>query len=305
MKINLDSIGTELRNKNTLEIDTLSTIDMVDLINREDQRVIDAISEVKETIALAIDAIYESIKNGGRLVYIGAGTSGRLGVLDASEILPTFGVGEESVIGIIAGGDVALRHPIESAEDNELMVVEDLQRINFSDKDILCAIAASGRTPYCISGLKYAKSLGAKTISLACVKNSKMSCNADIAIEAVVGQEVITGSTRMKSGTATKMVLNMLSTGAMIKLGKVYGNLMVDVKTSNKKLVERAKHIIMDAAGSDYEKATEMLELTNNNVKLAITMIKTTLNLEDAKKLLEEHDGHITKALNAHNNEKN
>lgn len=301
MKINLQSIGTELRNDNTTDIDTLSTVEMVHLINKEDQQVITAVHNVADDIAQAIDEITVVIKNGGRLVYIGAGTSGRLGVLDASEILPTFGVGEESVIGLIAGGDYALRLPIESAEDNEQLVVEDLKGIQFSDKDILCAIAASGRTPYCIGGLEYAKSIGAKTISLACVENSEIGKIADIKIETVVGQEVITGSTRMKSGTATKMVLNMLTTGAMIRLGKVYGNLMVDVKTSNKKLIERAKSIVMDASGCDYDTASEYLIKTDNDVKLAITMLKTELSLEVAKNLLDAHDGHITHALKSLN----
>lgn len=299
MKINLQTIGTEQRNENTYDIDTLSTLDMVRLINKEDQQVIESIDAASADIAIAIDEIYETIKNGGRLVYIGAGTSGRLGVLDASEILPTFGVGEESVIGLIAGGDKALRLPIESAEDDETLVIKDLEAINFSNKDILCAIAASGRTPYCISGLKHADSIGAKTISVACVENSELAQYAQTAIEAVVGQEVITGSTRMKSGTATKMVLNMLTTGAMIRLGKVYGNLMVDVKTSNLKLVERAKSIIMDATNCDYDKASELLTLTDNDVKLAITMLKTSLSLEDARKLLSDFDGHITHALNS------
>lgn len=299
MKINLQTIGTEQRNENTYDIDTLSTLDMVRLINKEDQQVVESIDAASADIAIAIDEIYETIKNGGRLVYIGAGTSGRLGVLDASEILPTFGVGEESVIGLIAGGDKALRLPIESAEDDETLVIKDLEAINFSNKDILCAIAASGRTPYCISGLKHADSIGAKTISVACVENSELAQYAQTAIEAVVGQEVITGSTRMKSGTATKMVLNMLTTGAMIRLGKVYGNLMVDVKTSNLKLVERAKSIIMDATNCDYDKASELLALTDNDVKLAITMLKTSLSLGDARKLLSDFDGHITHALNS------
>ncbi len=297
MKINLQSIGTEQRNANTMNIDTVSTLDMVRLINQEDQRVIDAIAEETEAIALAVDAIYEKIKNGGRLVYIGAGTSGRLGVLDASEILPTFGVGEESVIGLIAGGDLALRLPIESAEDDGDLVVEDLKAIDFNKNDILCAIAASGRTPYCIGGLKYADEIGAGTVSVACVENSEIAKFAQYPIETVVGQEVITGSTRMKSGTATKMVLNILSTGVMVKLGKVYGNLMVDVKTSNKKLIERAKSIIIDASGCDYDTASEYLVITDNDVKLAITMLKTKLPLDEAKTLLEAHSGHITKAL--------
>lgn len=300
MSINLDNIGTELQNKNTMDIDKLSTLEMVRLINKEDQEVIHAVERATPEIADAVDAIYEVIVQGGRLIYIGAGTSGRIGVLDASEWLPTFGVGEESVIGLIAGGDYALRNPIESAEDSEDTVVDDLKAINFSDKDILCALASSGRTPYSIGGLKYAKELGAKTISLACVANSDLAKYADHPIEAVVGQEVVTGSTRMKSASAQKMVLNILSTAAMIKAGKVYGNLMVDVKPTNKKLVERAKSIIMNATSVDYARASELLEKSHDQVKYAIVMEKLDLSFEEAMKALEENDGHIARTIENH-----
>lgn len=302
MKIDISKIGTELQNVNTMNIDRLDTLSMVQLINREDQTVVDAVADASEQIANAVDAIYFAIRNGGRLVYIGAGTSGRLGVLDASEVLPTYGVGEEAVIGLIAGGDVALRHPVENAEDDENLIVDDLKRINFSEKDILCAIASSGRTPYCIGGINYAKSLGAKTVSLACVENSKIGQLADYPIEAIVGQEVVTGSTRMKSGSATKMVLNILTTTTMIKMGKVYGNLMVDVRTSNHKLIERAKTIITRATGVTYEVAEEMLERSHNHVKTAIVMIKTKSNYDDAKKLLQESDDRIADAIDAYEN---
>lgn len=297
MKIDLSSIGTEQQNKNTMMIDELNTLDMVRLINKEDQEVINAVEKATPQIAKAVDATYETISKGGRLVYIGAGTSGRIGVLDASEWLPTFGVGEEAVIGIIAGGDHALRNPIESAEDNEFDVIPDLEAINFSNKDILCALASSGRTPYCLGGLKYANKIGAKTISLACVENSEIAKFADFPIEAVVGQEVITGSTRMKSGSAQKMVLNIISSATMIKAGKVYGNLMVDVKPTNKKLVERAKSIIMNATGVDYNRAQELLEESQSQVKLAIVMAKLNLNLEQAQKVLEENQGRIGQAI--------
>ncbi|CAM4181169.1 N-acetylmuramic acid 6-phosphate etherase [Erysipelothrix aquatica] len=297
MKIDLSKIGTEQQNKNTMHIDTLETEAMIRLINQEDQAVIDAVGAAVPQIAKAVDAIYETILNGGRLVYIGAGTSGRLGVLDASEVLPTFGMGEEAVVGLIAGGDVALRHPVEAAEDNETIVVEDLKRINFNENDILCAIASSGRTPYCVGGLKYARSLNAKTISLACVADSVIAQYADYPIEAVVGQEVVTGSTRMKSGSATKMVLNMLSTGAMIKYGKVYGNLMVDVKTSNAKLVERAKGIIMKATGVDYDRAAYLLDASGNHVKTAIVMQETDTTQAEAKALLEANEDRIALAI--------
>ncbi len=297
MKIDLSNVTTEQQNINTMNIDKLDTKSMVELINREDQRVIDAISEVTTEVANAIDAITEQLRQGGRLVYIGAGTSGRLGVLDASEVLPTFGVGEEMVIGLIAGGDVALRHPVEAAEDSVDASIEDLKRINFNNKDILCAIASSGRTPYCISGIEYAKSIGSKTISLTCAKDNIMSQKADYPIEVVVGQEVITGSTRMKSGSAQKMVLNMLTTGTMVKLGKVYGNLMVDVKTSNLKLIERARHIVIKATGCSYERAAQLLELSDNSVKVAIVMEILGVDYDVSISLLEKHSGHISRAI--------
>lgn len=296
-KIDLSTIGTEKQNQNTMNIDELETLEMLSLINQEDARVIEAVKSQLPAISEAVDLIATTIEKGGRLVYIGAGTSGRLGVLDASEVLPTFGVGEEAVIGLIAGGDRALRNPVEAAEDDKNAVINDLKAISMSSSDVLCAIAASGRTPYCLSGIEYAQTLGAKTIALACVEKSEMGRIADIVIEADVGQEVITGSTRMKSGTATKLILNMLSTGAMIKLGKVYGNLMVDVKTSNHKLVERAKGILMKATNCSYDRAETLLELAQNNVKTAIVMELKQLDVEPARQLLEDHHGHIAKTL--------
>lgn len=298
-KIELDKIGTERRNPRTMAIDTVSTLEMVKLINREDQAVIDAVNSASSTIALAIDAIVFALKAGGRLIYIGAGTSGRLGVLDASECLPTFGVGEEMVVGLIAGGDKALRHPVEAAEDNQSVVVEDLQRIDFNHRDILCAIASSGRTPYCIGGIEYAQKIGAKSIALACVDPSEIGKIADIAIEAVVGEEVITGSTRMKSGSAQKMILNMLSTGSMIKLGKVYSNLMVDVRSTNAKLIERARRMLMAATDCDYETATKTLEASQYHVKSAIVMLLLKVDFIVATALLKTHDGHIRSVLQA------
>ena len=298
-KLNLEKIGTEQRNPRTMEIDTLSTLEMVRLINREDQRVIDAVEAASEQIAKAIDGIVTALKLGGRLVYIGAGTSGRLGVLDASECLPTFGVGEEMVIGMIAGGDRALRHPVEAAEDSEESVVMDLAAINFNEKDILCAIASSGRTPYCVGGIRYAKALGATTIALACVNDSVIGQMADIAIEAVVGEEVITGSTRLKSGSAQKMILNMLSTGAMIQLGKVYQNLMVDVRSTNEKLIECSRRMLMEATDCRYEDAITLLAAANGHVKSAIVMALLAINYEEATALLTQYDGHIRQILAA------
>lgn len=292
----IGNLSTEQPNPRTEKIDELSTLEMVQLINREDRAVIDAVERATPQIAKAIDAIVEQLKVGGRLVYIGAGTSGRLGVLDASECLPTFGVGEEAVVGIIAGGDRALRHPVEAAEDSRESAIEDLQKIDFNEQDILCAIASSGRTPYCIGGLEYAKSVGARTISLACVAESLVGQLADYPIEAVVGQEVITGSTRMKSGSAQKMVLNMLSTGSMIKLGKVFGNLMVDVRATNEKLVERTRQMVMRATKCDYSQAIALLEAADHHVKTAIVMAFTGQDKRDAEQLLAQYSGHV-KAL--------
>ena len=296
--INLHNLVTETRNPNTYEIDNMSTLDMVKTINNEDAKVHEAISKELDNISLAIDITHNALVNGGRLIYIGAGTSGRLGVLDASECMPTYGVSEDLIQGIIAGGKEAMFKAQEGAEDDMDLCVNDLKNINFSKKDILCGIAASGRTPYVIGGVEYAKSLGAKTISVTCNPNSELSKMVDISIAPVVGPEVITGSTRMKAGTAQKLVLNMLSTGTMIKFGKVYGNLMVDVQTTNKKLEERAKKIVIDATGCSRERATELLDETTNNVKLSIFMEMSGLPLDEANKVLADCNGHIRNALN-------
>ena len=296
-QISLDKIGTENRNPRTAEIDTLSTLEMVRLINEEDQAVILAVKGAEQEIAHAIDAIVEQLKQGGRLVYIGAGTSGRLGVLDASECLPTFGVGEEMVIGMIAGGDRALRHPVESAEDSVEAVMEDLKAIHFNKNDILCAIASSGRTPYCIAGIQYAKSLSAKTIGFACVAESEIGKVADLKIETVVGAEVITGSTRMKSGSAQKMALNMLSTGSMIQLGKVYSHWMVDVRSTNEKLKERSRKMLMEITDCTYDEAIELLLEAKGHVKSAIVMKLLAINYAESVVLLEKYDGRIRQLL--------
>lgn len=295
--INLSVLETEGRNQNTLDIDTLSTLEMVARINNEDQAVIDAISACIHQIAKAIDVIYTCIEKGGRLIYMGAGTSGRLGVLDASEWYPTYGVGEESVLGLIAGGDTALRVPIEGAEDNAVQGKQDLVDIELTSNDVVMAIASSGRTPYCIGALNYANSVGAKTVALACVSNSEIGNHAKHKIEAVVGPEVITGSTRMKSGSAQKMIINIISTSCMIKHGKVYGNLMVDVKPTNVKLVQRAKSIIMQATGCSEPRAADLLELSNSNVKIAVVMELTGYDFEKSRSILAANGGHIAAAI--------
>ncbi len=300
--INLNSIETENRNLDTMNIDNLSTIDMVTIINKEDKKVAAAVEVELQSIALAIDCIYDKMKQGGRLVYCGAGTSGRLGVLDAVECPPTFGVGYNDVVAIIAGGDDAFVRAKEGEEDREEGGKEDLEKINFSEKDVLVGIAASGRTPYVIGAMKYAKSLGSNVISLSCVKNSKISEFSDIDIAPTPGAEVITGSTRLKSGTAQKLVLNMLSTGVMIKLGKVYGNLMVDVKATNDKLVERTKHIVTTATGVTSEVATEYLEKTDFSAKHAILMILCSVDYITALGAIDEASGKLSVAVELLNN---
>lgn len=297
MNIDLNKMVTEKRNLNTKDIDKVSTLEMVRKINDEDKLVAYAVEKELPQIAEAIDKIAEAINNGGRLIYCGAGTSGRLGILDASECPPTYGVSPELVQGMIAGGIEAIFKAKEGAEDSKELCVEDLNNINFTNKDVLVGIAASGRTPYVIGGLEYANSIGAVTVGVTCNPGSEIAAVAKIAISPVVGPEVITGSTRMKAGTAQKMVLNMLSTGAMVKTGKVYGNLMVDVKATNEKLVERAKHIVMEATEVTREKAEAVLEETNYNVKLSILMIMTNLSKEEGKSLLEKNNGYIAKAL--------
>jgi N-acetylmuramic acid 6-phosphate etherase len=297
LKIEIDHLMTEQRNPNTAKIDQLSTQEMLTLINAEDRLVADVVAQEIPNITLAVDQIVEALGRGGRLVYIGAGTSGRLGVLDASECPPTFGVDANLVIGLIAGGDGALRKSIEGAEDQEQEAVRQLQEIHFSSEDVLVGIAASGRTPYVIGGLTYAKELGAATAAISCSPNSVIGSIADISITLVVGPEVISGSTRMKAGTAQKMVLNMLTTAAMIKLGKVYGNLMVDVSPSNQKLMERAKRIVAQAAGVSMDEAQKFLKQANYNPKLAIVMIKGAYTVEEAKARLEKAQGFISKAL--------
>lgn len=296
--VNLEGIATEKRNTSTFHIDELSTIDMLTLINNEDKTVPLAIEKILPDIAKAVDVITKQLQSGGRLFYIGAGTSGRLGVLDAAECPPTYGVSHDLVQGIIAGGAPALLKAQEGAEDSLELCKKDLMERAFSNKDILVGIAASGRTPYVIGGLKHAKAIGAHTISIACSPNSEIAKLADIPLTVVTGPEVITGSTRMKAGTAQKLVLNMLSTGTMIKLGKVYSNLMVDLLATNKKLEERSIRIVMEATGETRETAQRALADSNGKAKIAIFMILTGLSPEDAKRELDNSNGFIAKALN-------
>ncbi len=293
----LSTLITEQRNPNSMHVDSLSALEIVQLMNDEDKQVPLAIEKCLPQIAQAVECIVAAFQQGGRLVYIGAGTSGRLGVLDASECPPTFGVSPEMVKGIIAGGERALRHPIEGAEDSKEQALVDLQTIQFSSKDVLVGIAASGRTPYVIGALEYVKSLGSVTVSIASNPNSAMANIVDIAIDTVVGPEVLTGSSRLKSGTAQKLVLNMLTTASMILMGKCYQNLMVDVQASNEKLKARAIRIVMQATDCDKALAEETLKLADQNAKLAIMMILSGLDRAQAEALLEKHQGKLQLAL--------
>ena len=293
----LNQLITEQRNPNSMQLDSLSAQELVALINREDQQVALAVEKCLPQIASAVEKIVAAFERGGRLVYVGAGTSGRLGVLDASECPPTYGVKPEMVVGLIAGGDHALRHPIEGAEDNVQQGQADLEAIDFSARDVLVGIAASGRTPYVLGALNYAKQLGATTVSIASNPNSKMAEVADIAIETVVGPEVLTGSSRMKSGTAQKLVLNMLTTASMVLIGKCYQNLMVDVQASNEKLKARALKIVMEATECDNETAANVLAKANGQVKLAILMQLSGLDALEAQSLLDKSNGKLRQAL--------
>lgn len=293
----LDNLITESTNSRTSNIDEKSTIEILKIINDEDKKVAYAVEKEIPNIARAVEKIIESFKKGGRLIYIGAGTSGRLGILDSAECPPTFGTPQDQVIGIIAGGKDALICAIEGAEDNMELGEKDLMDINLTSSDVVVGIAASGRTPYVIGALKYAKKIKATTISLSCNHKPIIERYADISITPIVGPEIIAGSTRMKAGTAQKMVLNMLSTASMIGIGKVYGNLMVDVQPTNEKLIQRAKRIVMLATGADSDKVEKALELSGYKPKVAIVMIKAGCTYEEALKRIENGDGFIHKAL--------
>jgi N-acetylmuramic acid 6-phosphate etherase len=287
---------TEKQNVSSRAIDSLSTLDMLRVINAADHEIAGAVEREIGPIAKAVDGIVDRLRAGGRLFYLGAGTSGRLGVLDASECPPTFQTPEELVQGVIAGGDRALRHSVERAEDDPEQGKRDLEQRSFNGSDALVGIAASGRTPYVLGGLAFAKSLGALTVGLSCVPGSEVSVACDIAITPAPGPEIITGSTRMRAGTATKLVLNMLSTGVMIRLGYVYGNLMVNVQASNGKLEDRARRIIAQIAGVSYDEASRLLK-ESGSVRTAIIMHRRHLGREDAEKRLAEAGGRLRAVL--------
>lgn len=299
MKLVLSQMITEGRNPASQNIDELSTEAMLRVINDEDKKVALAVEAIVPQIAAAVDAICAAFQAGGRLIYCGAGTSGRLGILDASECPPTFGTPREQVIGLIAGGHTAILQAVENAEDNREQGAQDLKDIHFSRHDVLVGIAASGRTPYVLGALAYANELGATTVSLTCNPGSAMSQVAAIALTPVVGPEVVTGSSRMKAGTAQKLVLNMLTTGSMIRSGKVYGNLMVDVEATNQKLVQRQVNIVMQATDCDDATASAALTACGGHCKTAILMVLADLAADEAKALLSQHQGFIRQALQA------
>ncbi|WP_299078226.1 N-acetylmuramic acid 6-phosphate etherase [uncultured Paraglaciecola sp.] len=293
----LNNILSETRNPSTLNIDLLSTEAILQKINEEDQNVALAIKPALGNISIAVEKIVHTLKNNGRLIYIGAGTSGRLGILDAVECIPTFSIGKNVVIAIIAGGDKAVKEAVEGAEDNQQAAIEDLNAVNFNANDILVGIAASGRTPYVVAALEYAQQLGAVSIAVSCNPNSTIGKVANVDICAAVGPEVLTGSTRMKSGSAQKLILNMLSTVSMIKMGKTYQNLMVDVNASNEKLYARALLIVMQATDCDEHTATAALQAAGNEAKIAIMMVLTGTNAEEANSLLKQNDGFLRQAV--------
>ncbi|WMT86172.1 N-acetylmuramic acid 6-phosphate etherase [Pelagibacterium sp. 26DY04] len=296
----LGQLVSEARNPATMQIDLMSTNEILAAMNAEDAKVSRAVETELPHIGAAVDKIVEAFKAGGRLIYMGAGTSGRLGVLDASECPPTFGVPEGMVVGLIAGGDRALRYPIEGAEDDRGEGRRDLERVEVSAKDVVVGIAVSGRTPYVIGGLDYAAGIGATTVALSCNPDSVIARMADIAISPVVGPEALTGSTRLKSGTAQKLVLNMLTTASMIRIGKSYENLMVDLSVSNEKLAARATRILVEATNCTPEEAENYLAQSNNNVKLAILMALTGLDAKAGEAALIEADGFLRRAAAQH-----
>ncbi|MBN3228772.1 N-acetylmuramic acid 6-phosphate etherase [Pectobacterium brasiliense] len=295
--LNLGKLVSETRNPATMALDQLSTLEMMHAFNQEDRKVPEAIAQVLPAIAEAVDLATASLQEGGRLIYLGAGTSGRLGVLDASECPPTFGVPHGLVIGLIAGGPGALLKAVEGAEDDPALGEADLKALDVTAADMVVGLAASGRTPYVIGALRYARDVGCRTAAISCNPHSPIAQEAQVAISPVVGPEALTGSTRLKSGTAQKLVLNMISTGAMVKLGKVYQNLMVDVKATNVKLLDRACRIVVEATGAEREKARQALVQADNEVKPAILMLLANIDVTAARERLKQHNGYLREAL--------
>lgn len=293
----LDRLTTEGRNPASEAIDSLSALEIVRLMNAEDATVAEAVGREAESIARAVEVIAERLRGGGRLIYIGAGTSGRLGVIDAAECPPTFNTPPEQVVGLIVGGPGAMFRAVEGAEDHPELAAEDLGAIRLGSQDAVVGIATSGRTPYILAGLQYARSQGAYTIGLSCNRDSELAGCADLCITPVVGPEVISGSTRLKSATATKMVLNMLTTGSMVLLGKTYGNLMVDLRATNTKLVARSRRIVMDLTELSEEAAEKLLARCDGELKTAIVAQLRSVGPQEARRLLDQAGGHLRRAL--------
>ena len=295
--LNLGKLVSETRNPATMALDQLSTLEMMHAFNQEDRKVPEAIALVLPAIAEAVDLAAASLQEGGRLIYLGAGTSGRLGVLDASECPPTFGVPHGLVIGLIAGGPGALLKAVEGAEDDPALGEADLKALNLTAADMVVGLAASGRTPYVIGALRYAHNVGCRTAAISCNPHSPIAQEAQVAISPVVGPEALTGSTRLKSGTAQKLVLNMISTGALGELGEVYQNLMVDVKATNVKLLDRACRIVVEATGAEREQAQQALVQADNEVKPAILMLLANIDVAAARERLKQYNGYLREAL--------
>ena len=297
MSLNLKNMSTETRNQNTMNLDTMSPLEIVTVMNQEDAKVPEAIKPALPNIAQCVTWAIQSVEAGGRIIYMGAGTSGRLGVLDAVECPPTFGVAPEVVVGLIAGGEKAFVKAVEGAEDSRELGRQDLVDIKLEARDIVIGIAASGRTPYVLGGLAYAQEVGCHTVGISCNPGSAVGAAAELAIEVVPGPECLTGSTRLKSGTCQKLILNMISTATMVGCGKAYQNLMVDVMQTNEKLVVRAQNIVMEATGCDRETAAEKIAIAGGNAKTAITMILADCGLEEARERLAKAKGHVREAI--------
>ena len=295
--VDLSKLVTESRNKNTMQLDMMTPLEIASVMNREDKNVVAAVEKVLPQVAQAIEWCTATFKEKGRIIYMGAGTSGRLGLLDAVECPPTFGVPPEMVVGLLAGGYKAFVKAVEGAEDSKTLGQSDLEAIHVTKKDVIIGLAASGRTPYVIYGLRYARSIGCKTVAIACNSNSLIGQEAELAIEPVVGAEILTGSTRLKSGTAQKMVLNMISTGSMVGIGKAYENLMVDLMQTNEKLASRAENIVMTATGCERNAARTALDSVGGSVKTAVAVILLGCSVEEAQKALAKNGGHIRKIL--------
>ena len=295
--IDLTRLSTEMRNPQTMDLDQMTPLQIATAMNREDAKAVASVTEVLPQIAKAIERAAEALRCGGRIVYMGAGTSGRLGVLDAVECPPTFGVSPDLVIGLIAGGERAFVKAVEGAEDSHTMGTDDLKDIGLSKNDIVIGLAASGRTPYVVYALRYARAVGCRTVAIACNRESEIGAEAELAIEPVPGPEVLTGSTRLKAGTVQKLILNMISTGSMVGAGKAYQNLMVDVQQTNEKLVVRAQNIVMQATECTHAEAKEALAQAGGYVKVAVVMVLLGCNADDARAQLAKAKGHVRAAL--------